>query len=171
MIPFKRANILLPKNVDMTKWSVVACDQYTSEMEYWDDVYKIVGDNPSTLKITLPEIFLEDSDVNERINKINDTMKEYLDEDLFYELKENNISVERQKKLPIIYKGFQLDTDYRIDLLIDNQLIIELKSVETLQPVHSAQLLTYMKLSNLKYGLLLNFNVPHLKQGIKRFIL
>lgn len=90
---------------------------------------------------------------------------------LFYELKENNISVERQKKLPIIYKGFQLDTDYRIDLFIDNQLIIELKSVETLQPVHSAQLLTYMKLSNLKYGLLLNFNVPHLKQGIKRFIL
>ena len=90
---------------------------------------------------------------------------------LFYELKENNISVERQKKLPIIYKGFQLDTDYRIDLLIDNQLIIELKSVETLQPVHSAQLLTYMKLSNLKYGLLLNLNVAHLKQGIKRFIL
>lgn len=90
---------------------------------------------------------------------------------LFYELKENNINVERQKKLPIIYKGIQLDTDYRIDLLIDNQLIIELKSVEALQPVHSAQLLTYMKLSNLKYGLLLNFNVPHLKQGIKRFIL
>ncbi len=90
---------------------------------------------------------------------------------LFYELKENNINVERQKKLPIIYKGIQLDTDYRIDLLIDNQLIIELKSVETLQPVHSAQLLTYMKLSNLKYGLLLNFNVSHLKQGIKRFIL
>lgn len=90
---------------------------------------------------------------------------------LFYELKENNINVEKQKKLPIIYKGIQLDTDYRIDLLIDNQLIIELKSVEALQPVHSAQLLTYMKLSNLKYGLLLNFNVPHLKQGIKRFIL
>ena len=90
---------------------------------------------------------------------------------LFYELKENNINVERQKKLPIIYKGIQLDTDYRIDLLIDSQLIIELKSVEALQPIHSAQLLTYMKLSNLKYGLLLNFNVPHLKQGIKRFIL
>lgn len=90
---------------------------------------------------------------------------------LFYELKDNNINVERQKKLPIIYKGIQLETDYRIDLLIDNQLIIELKSVEALQPVHSAQLLTYMKLSNLKYGLLLNFNVPHFKQGIKRFIL
>lgn len=85
---------------------------------------------------------------------------------LFYELKENNINVERQKKLPIIYKGIQLDTDYRIDLLIDNQLIIELKSVEALQPVHSAQLLTYMKLSNLKYGLLLNFNVPHLNKEL-----
>ena len=90
---------------------------------------------------------------------------------LYHELIEINIQVERQKKLPIIYKGIKLDTDYRIDLLIDKRLIIELKSVETLQPVHSAQILTYMKLSNLKYGLLLNFNVPRLKNGIKRFIL
>ena len=95
MIPFKRANILLPKNIDMTKWSVVACDQYTSEMDYWNEVEKIVGASPSTLRITLPEIFLEDSDVNERINKINDTMKEYLDEDLFYELKDSMIYPER----------------------------------------------------------------------------
>ena len=95
MIPFKRANILLPKNIDMTKWSVVACDQYTSEMNYWNEVEKIVGTSPSTLRITLPEIFLEDSDVNERINKINDTMKEYLDEDLFYELKDSMIYLER----------------------------------------------------------------------------
>ena len=95
MIPFKRANILLPKNIDMTKWSVVACDQYTSEMDYWNEVEKIVGTSPSTLRITLPEIFLEDSDVNERINKINDTMKEYLDEDLFYELKDSMIYLER----------------------------------------------------------------------------
>ena len=95
MIPFKRANILLPKNTDMTKWSVVACDQYTSEMDYWNEVEKIVGASPSTLRITLPEIFLEDSDVNERINKINDTMKEYLDEDLFYELKDSMIYLER----------------------------------------------------------------------------
>lgn len=95
MIPFKRANILLPKNIDMTKWSVVACDQYTSEMDYWNEVEKIVGASPSTLRITLPEIFLEDSDVNERINKINDTMKEYLDEDLFYELKDSMIYLER----------------------------------------------------------------------------
>ena len=95
MIPFKRANILFPKNIDMTKWSVVACDQYTSEMDYWNEVEKIVGASPSTLRITLPEIFLEDSDVNERINKINDTMKEYLDEDLFYELKDSMIYLER----------------------------------------------------------------------------
>lgn len=95
MIPFKRANILLPKNIDMTKWSVVACDQYTSEMDYWNEVEKIVGTSPSTLRITLPEIFLEDSDVNERISKINDTMKEYLDEDLFYELKDSMIYLER----------------------------------------------------------------------------
>ena len=90
---------------------------------------------------------------------------------LYPELIETNTQVERQKKLPIIYKGIKLDTDYRIDLLIDKRLIIELKSVEALQPVHSAQILTYMKLSNLKYGLLLNFNVPRLKNGIKRFIL
>ncbi len=95
MIPFKRANILLPKNIDMTKWSVVACDQYTSEMDYWNEVEKIVGASPSTLRITLPEIFLEYSYVNERINKINDTMKEYLDEDLFYELKDSMIYLER----------------------------------------------------------------------------
>lgn len=98
MIPFKRANILLPKNVDMTKWSVVACDQYTSEMEYWDDVYKIVGDNPSTLKITLPEIFLEESDVANRIEKINATMKEYIDEDIFEEYKNAMIYLERKQK-------------------------------------------------------------------------
>ena len=95
MIPFKRANILLPKNIDMTKWSVVACDQYTSEMDYWNRVEEIVGDSPSTLRITLPEIFLEDSDVNERINKINNTMKEYMDNDLFYELKDSMIYLER----------------------------------------------------------------------------
>ena len=85
---------------------------------------------------------------------------------LFHEIIEAGIKVERQKKLPIIYKGSKLDTDYRLDLLIDDRLIIELKSVEALLPVHSAQILTYMK-----YGLLLNFNVASLKYGIKRFIL
>ena len=70
-VPFKRGNILLPKNADMTKWSVVACDQYTSEPEYWADVEKIVGENPSTLKLTLPEIYLEEEYIQERINNIN----------------------------------------------------------------------------------------------------
>ncbi|MGM9876656.1 MAG: DUF1015 domain-containing protein [Bacilli bacterium] len=95
MIPFKRANILLPKDIDMTKWSVVACDQYTSEMDYWNRVEEIVGDSPSTFRITLPEIFLENSDVNERINKINNTMKEYMDSDLFYELSDSMVYLER----------------------------------------------------------------------------
>ena len=76
-IPFKSANILIPKNADMTKWSVVACDQYTSEPDYWDEVNNIVGDAPSTLRITLPEIYLGSSDEEDRIKKINSTMKEY----------------------------------------------------------------------------------------------
>lgn len=98
MIPFKRANILLPKNIDMTKWSVVACDQYTSEMDYWEKVEEEVGTSPSTLRITLPEIFLEDSNVSERINKINSTMKEYISEDLFTELEGSMIYLERTQK-------------------------------------------------------------------------
>lgn len=95
MIPFKRANILLPKNTDMEKWSVVACDQYTSEMDYWNRVDSFVGDSPSTLRITLPEIFLEDSDVEEKIKKVNSTMREYLSKDLFYELEDSMIYLER----------------------------------------------------------------------------
>ncbi len=95
MIPFKKANILIPRNVDMTKWSVVACDQYTSEPEYWQDVEKIVGDSPSTLRITLPEIYLEEPDVADRIKKINATMQEYLDNDLFTEYKDTMIYLER----------------------------------------------------------------------------
>ena len=67
-VPFKAGNILIPKNVDMTKWSVVACDQYTSEPDYWNKVKEIVGDSPSTLNLTLPEIYLEDSDVEEKKN-------------------------------------------------------------------------------------------------------
>ena len=71
-IPFKKANILLPKKADMTKWAVIACDQYTSEPKYWKEVENIVGDAPSTLKITLPEIYLEQENVSDRIKKIND---------------------------------------------------------------------------------------------------
>ncbi len=94
-IPFKRGNILIPKNVDMEKWSVVACDQFTSEPEYWKELDSIVGDAPSTLRITLPEIYLEESDVEERIKKINSTMEEYLNKDLFTELTDSMIYLER----------------------------------------------------------------------------
>ena len=76
-VPFKRANILLPKNAEMEKWAVVACDQYTSEPEYWKEVENIVGDAPSTLKITLPEIYLEQDNVAERIANINKEMDHY----------------------------------------------------------------------------------------------
>lgn len=103
--PFKRGNILLPKNTDMTKWSVVACDQYTSEPEYWNDVEKIVGDAPSTLKLTLPEIYLEDENVSERIAKINSNMKALLDEDFFNEYKDSMIYLERTQSDGKIREG------------------------------------------------------------------
>lgn len=104
-IPFKRGNIFLPKNTDMTKWSVVACDQYTSEPEYWNDVEKIVGDAPSTLKLTLPEIYLEDENINERIAKINSNMKALLDEDFFNEYKDSMIYLERTQSDGKIREG------------------------------------------------------------------
>ncbi len=94
-IPFKAGNILIPKNVDMHKWSVVACDQYTSEPDYWNEVENIVGDSPSTLNLTLPEIYLEDSDVEERIKNINANMKKMIDEDIFTEYKDSMIYLER----------------------------------------------------------------------------
>ena len=95
-IPFKAGNILIPKkNIDMYKWSVVACDQYTSEPEYWKEVNDIVGDSPSTLNITLPEIYLEDSDVEERIKKINKNMEKMLNDDIFDEYKDTCVYIER----------------------------------------------------------------------------
>ncbi len=104
-IPFKRGNILLPKSADMTKWSVVACDQYTSEPEYWNDVEKIVGDAPSTLKLTLPEIYLEDENIDERITKINNNMEELLNSDFFNEYKDSMIYLERTQSDGKIREG------------------------------------------------------------------
>lgn len=97
-IPFKRGNILLPKNTDMPKWSVVACDQYTSEPEYWNSVREIVGSNPSTLNLTLPEIYLEESDVEERIKKINQNMEELVNMDFFNEYSDSMIYLERTQE-------------------------------------------------------------------------
>lgn len=90
------------------------------------------------------------------------------EECLFYELNKTGLVIERQKALPLIYETVKLDIGYRIDLLIENKLIIELKAVEVLNDVHFAQLLTYLKLSNCKLGLLINFNVSLIKNGIKR---
>ena len=94
-IPFKKANILIPKNIDMYKWSVVACDQYTSEPAYWQEVNNIVGDAPSTLNLTLPEIYLEDDDVEQRIVNINNKMKEMLDKNLFEEYTDSMFYIKR----------------------------------------------------------------------------
>jgi GxxExxY protein len=90
---------------------------------------------------------------------------------LQYELKNEGLKVEKEKALPIVYKELKLDHGYRIDLLIENKVVIELKTVEFLTDVHTAQILTYMKLGGYKLGLLLNFNVKLLKEGIKRFII
>lgn len=94
-VPFKKANILLPKNTEMEKWAVVACDQYTSEPEYWKEVENIVGDAPSTLKITLPEIYLEQDNVQERIANINKEMDHLLSTDFFKTLDNSLIYLER----------------------------------------------------------------------------
>lgn len=95
MAIFKPADILLPENVDFTKWSVVACDQYTSERDYWEDVKNIVGESPSTLNIIFPEVYLEDGDGEERIKNINKEMKNYLNSGLFKEYKDSFIYVKR----------------------------------------------------------------------------
>lgn len=93
-IPFKSTNILLPKN-NFEKWSVIACDQFTSDKEYWEETKKIVGDNFSTLKITLPEIYLEDDDVSNRIDIINSEMKRYLEDSVFNSYEDAIIYIER----------------------------------------------------------------------------
>jgi GxxExxY protein len=87
------------------------------------------------------------------------------------ELELRNVAHENQKDLPVKYKGIKLDSGYRMDIVVPNELIVELKACESLLPVHAAQLLTYLKLTKIKLGLLINFNVPLLKDGIKRFAL
>jgi len=93
------------------------------------------------------------------------------EECLHFELKRSGMKAEKQKALPLIYEQIRLDIGYRVDLLVENQVIIEIKAVETFTEVHIAQILTYLKLSGCKLGLLINFNVRHLRDGIKRMIL
>lgn len=85
-------------------------------------------------------------------------------------LEQRGLSVERQKSVPFNYQGIELNEGFRLDLLVDNQLIVELKSVESIHPVHPKQLLTYLRLMNLPLGLLINFGSPLLKDGLKRIV-
>jgi len=97
-------------------------------------------------------------------------MESTYEECLFYEIANNKFKVERQKTMPLIYKDITLECGYRTDLTVEDKLIIEIKSCDSLMPVHNAQLQTYLKLSKMKLGLLINFNVKYLKEGIKRVI-
>ncbi|MDX2191352.1 MAG: GxxExxY protein [Bacteroidota bacterium] len=89
---------------------------------------------------------------------------------LYYKMVQSGLFVEKEKPMPLTYEGVKLECGYRIDLLVENKVVIEIKSVETLNDVHLAQTLTYMKLGNYKLGLLINFNVFKLKDGIKRVV-
>jgi len=89
---------------------------------------------------------------------------------LCHELSLRNLSFESQKPLPVVYKEKRLDCDFRLDIVVEGSIIIELKSCEKLEPIHTAQLLTYLKLSGLNLGLLFNFNVPVMKDGIVRVV-
>lgn len=90
---------------------------------------------------------------------------------LAYELSSRGLTIRRQVALPIVYEGITLDAGYRIDLLVNERVIVEIKSVDALTPLHDAQVLTYLKLSKLRLGLLINFNTPLFKQGVKRLAL
>lgn len=89
---------------------------------------------------------------------------------LQHQLREGGIRSEAQVALPVVYHGTKLDVGYRIDLLVENLVIVEVKSVDAISPVHQAQVISYLKLSEKSIGLLINFNVAHLKDGIKRFV-
>jgi GxxExxY protein len=87
---------------------------------------------------------------------------------LFYKLKKFGLMVEKEKPMPVIFEDVQLDCGYRIDLLVENTIVVELKSVKKLEDIHLAQILTYLKLGNYKHGLIINFNVNLLKDEVKR---
>jgi GxxExxY protein len=89
---------------------------------------------------------------------------------LVSELSERNFKLEQQKPIPVIYKNTKLDCGYRIDLIVEKLVVVELKAIETIKPIHMAQVLSYLKLSGLSVGLLINFNVPMLRNGIRRIV-
>jgi GxxExxY protein len=93
------------------------------------------------------------------------------EECMIYELNKKGLSILKQKPVPVIYKEIKLNCGYRLDLLVENKVLVELKAIEAIHPVHEAQVLTYMKFANIKVGLLINFNILVLKNGIRRFVL
>lgn len=92
------------------------------------------------------------------------------EECLCYELSQTGLAFERQVPLPVAYKGVKLDCGYRMDMVVNNSVIVEIKAVDCLAPIHSAQLLTYLRLTGMHVGLLMNFNIPMLKDGLKRLV-
>ena len=97
--------------------------------------------------------------------------EEIYERSLYHELRLRKVAFESQVKLPLLYKGERVGDDLRLDLIAEGKVVVELKAVKALEPIHEAQLLTYMKLTGCKVGLLINFNVPVLKQGLKRMVL
>ncbi len=128
----------------------------------------------------------EENPVNQKINQITEKiigcaisvhrglgpglLESAYEECLCFELTQNKLKFDRQVPLPVIYKGVKLDCGYRIDVVVENLVIVELKAVERILPVHEAQLLSYLKLYDKKIGLLINFHVPILKSGLKRIV-
>ena len=92
------------------------------------------------------------------------------EECMVFELSERGIGVRRQLEIPVRYKGRRLNAGYRVDLMVNEEVIVELKSIQRIEPIHEAQLLTYLRVADKRFGLLLNFNVPVMKQGIRRLI-
>lgn len=127
------------------------------------------------IDLSLPEnkITQELMDCFLRIHKIMGPglLESIYEECLCHEMTRRNLAFERQKELPLTYDGTPLNTSLRLDIVVENTIIIEVKSVDTLMPVHEAQLLTYLKMAQMKIGLLVNFNVPLIKHGVKRFVL
>lgn len=97
--------------------------------------------------------------------------EEIYERSLYHELRLRNVDFESQLKLPLVYKGEKIGEDLRLDLLVESKVVVELKSVKELEPIHEAQLLSYMKLTKCRVGLLINFNVSVLKKGIRRMVL
>jgi GxxExxY protein len=182
---WKNANPILKVNKRLKRFSPRRHGEHGEKFLEWLFPIKWEKEKIERLKYFATSILREESkmlfdgEITERIigaaievhkNLGPGLLESAYEECLYYELVGMDFEVERQKELPIVYKGNKLTAKYRIDLLINRQVMVEIKSCKRLEPIHDAQLLTYLKMSNLRYGLLLNFNVPILKKGLKRIL-